>query len=119
MGSNNEHIKLWILAQERERDRARIRKEKARKAQMDSVEGKNHCSKCKKTFDQPKLVPVCPHCLNRIEVKVGCQYWFGYLGQKEKTESVPQECVECEKVMECMLNHEISSVAVLEISKWY
>lgn len=121
MGSKNEQINLWILEQERKENRERTLTEITRKTHIYAIEGKNHCSKCKKTFDEPKLVPSCPHCLNRIEekLKTDCQYWFGYLSQKEKTETVPQECVECKKVLECMLNQKNSASAVKEIGKWY
>jgi len=121
MGSKNEHITLWILDQDRKENRERRKAEKAQKNQMEAVEGKNHCSKCKKTFDEPKIVLVCPHCLSRIEEKgkTGCQYWFGFLNQKEKTESIPQECIECPRVLECMLSQEKSENAVSEIRKWY
>jgi len=121
MGSKNEQINLWILDQKRKENRERTLTEMDRKNQMFTGESKNNCSKCKKTFDEPKLVPVCPYCLNRLEeeVKTGCQYWFGYLSQKEKTETISQECVECEKVLECMLNKKSSGSAVTEIGKWY
>ena len=49
----------------------------------------------------------------------GCQYGYGYLSQKERQEPIPEECVECEKVVECMLNHLNSASAVAEIKKWY
>ncbi len=49
----------------------------------------------------------------------GCQYWYGYLSQKERQEPIPEECVECEKVVECMLNQLNSASAVAEIKKWY
>ncbi len=49
----------------------------------------------------------------------GCQNWFGYLSQKGTQEPVPLECVECEKVVECMLNRLSSKTAVAEIKKWY
>jgi DNA-directed RNA polymerase subunit RPC12/RpoP len=89
-----------------------------------SIEEKHHCSKCKKAFDEPELVKYysCPHCHAKIEEgqKTGCQNWFGYLFQKEKNEPIPQECVECEKAVECMLNQQYnSSTAVAEIKKWY
>jgi len=85
---------------------------------------KNHCSKCKKAFDEPQLIKyyACPYCHAKIEEerKIGCQNWFGYLNQKEKSEPIPQECVECGKAVECMLNHQYSSpTAVAEIKKWY
>jgi DNA-directed RNA polymerase subunit RPC12/RpoP len=123
MESKNDGIFLWILEQERHKNQERVLEEKTRKSQMHAVEKKNNCFKCKKTFDNPKLVQyyACPHCLNKVEekVKTGCQYWFGFLSQKDRSESVPQECVECEKVVDCMLNRYYDSVAVSEIKKWY
>jgi hypothetical protein len=120
-GSKNENITLWNLDQERGRNRATALKKLAQKASEQGSEEGRRCRNCKKGFDEPKLIYVCPHCLKEIEeeVKTGCRYFFGYLNQKEKTESVPQECVECEKVMECMLSQEHSKDAVSEIRKWY
>ena len=82
------------------------------------------CFKCNKAFDKPKLIQyyACPHCQTKIEEKQkrGCQYWFGYLNQKEKNETIPQDCVECEKAVECMLSQCYDSKrAVAEIKKWY
>jgi len=90
-----------------------------------TVEEQRYCSKCRQAFDKPKLIQyyACPHCLNKIEEekqKKDCQYWFGYLSGKEKSEPIPQSCVECEKVVECMLNQYYNSAAaVAEIKKWY
>jgi hypothetical protein len=89
-----------------------------------SIEGKHHCTKCKKDFVEPQLVKyyVCPHCHAKIdeERETSCQYWFGYLNQKEKNKPIPQECVECEEAVECMLNKQYNSpTAVAEIKKWY
>ena len=88
------------------------------------IEEKHQCLKCKKAFDEPELVTyhACPHCHAKIEEaqKTGCQYWFGYLNQREKNEPIPNECIECEKAVECMLNQQYNSpVAVAEIKKWY
>jgi len=81
------------------------------------------CGKCHVPFDEPKLVQyfVCPHCLEKIQEEQvnGCQHWFGYLNQKEKNESIPRTCVECEKVVDCMLTPDNSTSAVAEIKKWY
>jgi hypothetical protein len=112
---------LWILDEEHEKNRTRVLKETTQKARDQTPQNGQRCRKCKKFFGTPKLIYTCPHCLNEIEerVKIGCRYWFGYLNQKVKTESVPQECVECEKVMDCMLSQEHSEVAVSEIRKWY
>jgi len=86
----------------------------------------HYCSNptCKKAFDKPILIQyyACPHCQTKIEEeqKTGCQYWFGYLNEKHNNEQIPQECIECEKVVECMLNHYYNSeAAVAEIKKWY
>ena len=89
-----------------------------------TAEEQHSCSKCHRTFEKPELIQyyVCPYCKKKIEEKQkkGCQHWFGYLNQKEKSESMPKECVECEKVVECMLNQYYNSAtAVAEIKKWY
>jgi hypothetical protein len=117
-----ESIHLWIIEQERQKNHGQMLEEKTHKSMKNSAEKKNHCLKCKKFFDEPKLVQyfACPHCLDKIEeAKKGCQNWFGFLSQKDKNESIPQECVECEKVMDCMLNRQYDSGAVSEIKKWY
>ena len=89
-----------------------------------SIDEKCHCLKCKKAFDEPELIKyhACPHCHAKIEKehKTGCQYWFGYLNQKEKNEPIPHECVECQHAGECMLNQQYNSpIGVAAIKKWY
>jgi len=91
-----------------------------------SFEGDSRCSKCNRVFEKPKLVQyyACPHCLNKIDEEHrpagGCQYWFGYLNQKDRSDPVPQECVECKKAVDCMLSQVYDSpTAVAEIKKWY
>ena len=89
-----------------------------------TAEEQHSCAKCHKTFDKPELIHyyACPYCKCKIEEerKTGCQHWFGYLNDKDKSESMPPECVECEKVVECMLNQVYKSeAAVAEIKKWY
>jgi hypothetical protein len=83
-----------------------------------------HCSNplCGKVFDNPKIIRVCPYCLKEIkeDQRAGCQHWFGYLGQREAGEGIPDECVECERSIECMLKEEAySKEAVKEIKKWF
>jgi len=84
---------------------------------------RSYCSNpnCGKAFDKPKILHVCPHCLTEIQdEKAGCQYWFGYLGQRENEEGIPDECIECERSIECMLKKEAySTKAVKEIKKWW
>jgi hypothetical protein len=53
MNDKNEHISSWILEQIREEDRARVRKEKEAR---ELPEENHHCSKCKKSFAEPKLI---------------------------------------------------------------
>jgi hypothetical protein len=89
-----------------------------------SIKAKHNCPKCMKTFDEPELISfhACPHCHAKIEEAQtpSCQYWLGYLNQKEKGESIPQDCVECEKAIECMLDPQHNTtVAAAEIKKWY
>ena len=33
----------------------------------------------------------------------GCQYYFGYLGQREKGKGIPNSCLDCAKSLDCML----------------
>ena len=119
--NKNEPISLWILEQKRNENQSKAQKELAQRSQ---IEDKYHCSKCKKPFAEPKLIQyyACPHCLNKFEEeeKVGCRYWFGFLSEKDKNESIPQECVDCEKVMDCLLRQYYDSPnPVSEIKKWY
>jgi len=77
---------------------------------------------CKKVFDKPKLIQylACPHCDTRIEQTKSCQHWYGYLSQREKGIQIPEECIECDKSLECLLGQCYESPkAVTEIKKWY
>lgn len=50
----------------------------------------------------------------------GCQYGFGYLRQREKGKGIPETCIECAKILECMLSeHYKEENSVKEIKKWY
>jgi DNA-directed RNA polymerase subunit RPC12/RpoP len=85
-----------------------------------------YCSnpECTKKFEKPKLIQyyACPHCMGKVEEieREACQYFFSYLSKKDTNNPIPEDCVECKKVLECMLNQEYSSqAAVEEIKKWY
>lgn len=126
MKKKNENTKLWILEELRQKDKENIRVAEASKAHQRVVEQKNYCSKCKQPFAEPRLVQyyACPHCMAKVEntieeTKTGCQFYFGFLSQKDKSQSVPVECVECSRVLECMLDRDNSPNAVSEIKKWY
>jgi hypothetical protein len=120
----NENITLWILERDRKENRTKLQKKIAGQEE----EEKHRCPKCKKGFSEPKLIQyyVCPHCESKFDheheneprVK-GCQHWFGFLSAKDRNQSVPQECVECKLVLECMLNTQASKTAVSQIKKWY
>jgi hypothetical protein len=75
-------------------------------------------------FDKPKLVTyyACPFCSTRIEkeeTELGCLNYFGYLRERDKGEPIPSECIECKRIIECMLSPVSSKDAVKEIRKWY
>lgn len=33
----------------------------------------------------------------------GCPYHFGFLSQRSKKDKIPEECMTCEKIVQCML----------------
>ena len=98
---------------------------------------------CKKTFDSAKEVTylVCPFCETKIEdgylitnyhviekeTKIEdekqsqekCLHHFGYLGERQKDEIIPTECIECMRSIECMLVKTNSKEAAHEIQNWY
>ncbi|MEM3565511.1 MAG: hypothetical protein QXK18_01370 [Candidatus Bathyarchaeia archaeon] len=38
-----------------------------------------------------------------VPEKTECKYYFGYLSKRSSKESVPEECIVCEKIVQCML----------------
>jgi len=49
-----------------------------------------------------------------------CLYYFGYLNQREKGETIPETCDECSNLLECLLSeHHGSEKSIKEIKKWY
>jgi hypothetical protein len=49
----------------------------------------------------------------------GCQYYFGYLGNRQKNESIPETCLDCPNSLDCMLSKHKLRNSVQEIKKWY
>ena len=47
----------------------------------------------------PKLKPAEQLSLEENE----CLYHFGYLSQRSRKEEIPEECMTCKKIVECML----------------
>ncbi|MGB9854086.1 MAG: hypothetical protein ACPLRY_04685 [Candidatus Bathyarchaeales archaeon] len=39
-----------------------------------------------------------------VSLDSGCPHYFGYLGKRAKGEGIPEECLACEKAVECMLS---------------
>lgn len=88
--------------------------------------------KCNRTFNNPIFVENlsseetisysgCPYCLTRItETRTSCMHHFGYLSKSSRGKDIPEECITCEKVVECMLfKPKKSDKALKEIKKWY
>ena len=120
MKEKNEHINLWIIDSLRKESRAKSQEQK-----VSENSERHRCPNCKKGFSEPKIVQyyVCPHCESKFEQdlqrKGNCTHWLGFLTQKDKNGEIPQECVECPLVLECMLNTQASKQAVSEIKKWF
>lgn len=65
----------------------------------------------KKLFTRGKKADVSGDCR--------CQYYFGYLADREKQEGIPDPCLECPRSLDCMLTNYKSENTVTEIGKWY
>ncbi|MEM2994997.1 MAG: hypothetical protein QXI91_03130 [Candidatus Bathyarchaeia archaeon] len=76
-----------------------------------------------------KVYEACPHCLTKVTLKkelepaaesqtesvqpekkleeppkvLGCTHSFGYLSKRSSKEKIPEECLTCERIVECML----------------
>jgi hypothetical protein len=55
----------------------------------------------------------------RASCPENCQHWYGYLSQKDRSDPIPQDCIECGKVIECMVNKLYSAPAAAKIKGWY
>jgi len=83
--------------------------------------------------DPAQTYPACPFCLTKIiteqqieesnklektqaetiiykekttkskEKTLTCQYHLGYLSEREKNQQIPDECIVCQDIVECML----------------
>ncbi|MEM1539937.1 MAG: hypothetical protein QXJ07_00930 [Candidatus Bathyarchaeia archaeon] len=38
-----------------------------------------------------------------IPDKTGCRHYFGYLSNRSSKDGIPEECIVCEKIVQCML----------------
>jgi hypothetical protein len=41
--------------------------------------------------------------IQTVSEKTECKHYFGYLSQRSSKEGVPEECIVCEKIVQCML----------------
>jgi hypothetical protein len=81
---------------------------------------------CERTFSNPLIIRCCPYCRTEIkDLRAGahsgkCKYYFGYLSERSKREKITEDCVTCEKTVECMLAKlRKTDDAIKEIKKWY
>ena len=51
----------------------------------------------------------CPHCFSKVSivVKTECQHYFGYLKKLPKNASIPDECLTCPKITQCLFNYHL------------
>lgn len=71
------------------------------------VEGEKRTRKLKRTkISQPKaqLIEEKPAQQPSPEI-LKCSHYFGYLSQRSKKENIPEECMTCEKIVQCMLKN--------------
>jgi hypothetical protein len=57
-------------------------------------------AKIEETITQPTILKPA----EKSSVKENkCPYHFGYLSQRSRKEEIPEECMTCEKIVQCML----------------
>lgn len=51
----------------------------------------------------------CPYCFSKVKiaVKTECQHYFGYLKKLPKNASIPDECLTCERITQCLFNYHL------------
>ena len=52
-----------------------------------------------------------------VSLENSCQHYFGYLGQRAKGERIPEECLACEKAVECMLSQPKGTPSKVKVEK--
>jgi hypothetical protein len=82
--------------------------------QQSSEETYNACPYCltEITFIEPEggnpseetIIEVSSNAdMPNQEKELACKYHMGYLNEKERTTSIPDECILCKKIIDCML----------------
>jgi len=55
-------------------------------------------------IEKAKALPPKLKSAEQLSLKENkCPYHFGYLSQRSKKEEIPEECMTCEKIVQCML----------------
>jgi len=67
--------------------------------EKEKLEMKKTESERAKTHPKEKTVTQPPPKLQ------GCAHHFGYLGERSTKEKIPEECIVCEKIVQCMLKN--------------
>ena len=65
------------------------------------------------------LKPVITEDNQKTTESSGCQYYFGYLGNRQKNEAIPETCLACPNSLDCMLSKHKLTNSVQEMKKWY
>ena len=66
------------------------------------------------------LEPAVQASEDKAQSRLKCQYYFGYLREREKGKAIPSSCLECAKCLDCLLfGHYSTEDIVEEIKKWY
>jgi DNA-directed RNA polymerase subunit RPC12/RpoP len=52
---------------------------------------------------QPFTVKEVAKVAVKLQESVKCNHFFGYLKKREKNSSIPEDCLVCEKMIECMI----------------
>jgi hypothetical protein len=56
--------------------------------------------------DEPKEIEAEKHAEERVEIREkpsGCSHHLGYLSERSSKEKIPDECMMCKDIVECML----------------
>jgi DNA-directed RNA polymerase subunit RPC12/RpoP len=88
----------------------------ARNSSHGSVQTYYACPRCltqvkedrKQQVERSEEAPISLKELKRSSAKpeenVSCQHFFGYLGKRPKDTAIPEDCLVCEKMIECMIH---------------
>lgn len=71
---------------------------------LEVEEGKQKPKAKRTKIKQAKTHPIETKSTQQLSPEIHkCPHHFGYLSQRSKNESIPEECMICEKIVQCML----------------